>query len=79
MSNRLDQERETKLQPQRIEFAKNELTKLGLNILVCDNTKIVFKFKDNNITYYPYSGWASGKGIQQGRGWGHLFWQLTKQ
>lgn len=36
MRNRLDQERETKLQPQRIEFAKNELTKLGLNILVCE-------------------------------------------
>lgn len=79
MSSRLNQDREAKLQPKRIEFAKHELTKLGLTILEIDDTKIIFEFKGNNITYFPYSGWASGKGIQAGRGWGHLYWQLKKK
>lgn len=75
MSNRLDQERESKLQPKRIEFAINELKKMGVET-ESDDTKITFKYKGNKIYFFPYSGWHSGKGIKPGRGWNKLKNQL---
>lgn len=76
MSNRLDQERETELQPKRINTAKLELERLGYAIITEDKTKITFQFKGNIIQFFPYSGWASGKGIKDGRGLHNLLKQL---
>ena len=75
MSNRLDQEREKELQPKRMQFALDELTKMGYE-LTFDNTKIDFKHKGNRIQFFPYSGWHTGKGIKDGRGWKKLKQQL---
>jgi hypothetical protein len=33
-------------------------------------------YKENEITYFPYSGWASGKGITDGRGLANLIKQI---
>lgn len=76
MSNRLNQDREASLQTKRIAFAIDAIGKLGLTILSSDNTKVVFEFKGERITFFPYSGWASGKSIKDGRGWAPLFEQL---
>lgn len=73
--SRLNIERQKELEPQRIEFAKQEIKKLGLDPIVYDK-KITFLFNDELITFFPYSGWASGKGITAGRGLNNLLKQL---
>lgn len=75
MSNRLNQDREKKLQPQRMEKAVKELEGLGFKT-VHDDTVIAFYFKKSCIRYFPYSGWASGKTIKDGRGLKRLLKQL---
>lgn len=76
MSNRLNQEREAKLQPSRMATALNELHKLKCEIEDTSNTTIRFRFKGNLIFFYPYSGWYQGKGIKPGRGLENLLNQL---
>ena len=76
MSNRLDQQREQELQPERMAHAIKKLHGLGYVSLTSDETKIEFFHKGEKITFFPYSGWASGKGIVAGRGLKHLVSQL---
>lgn len=76
MSNRLNQEREQKLQPLRMEKAKQEIEKLGLQITAMEETRIDFMFKGHKVQYYPYSGWATGKSITDCRGLKNLLPQL---
>lgn len=79
MSNRLNQEREEKLQPIRIENCKKKLQSLGFVISQEDSTKIVFDYKGSPIQFFPYSGWHAGKTINDGRGFGNLLSQLTEK
>jgi hypothetical protein len=76
MSNRLNQEREKKLQPIRIQNSIEALKQKGITELVNDETGISFLYMDNAISFWPYSGWFSGKGIKQGRGLKKLLKQL---
>lgn len=77
MSQRLNQEREAELQPVRIEHAITELKKIGKNAIVLkDETKIMFEHNGFIVTFYPYSGWASGRSIKDGRGLDNLLKQL---
>lgn len=78
MSNRLNQEREKKLQPERMEVAKDAINKLGLVIVMENETKIVFWYKGSPVHFYPYSGWHTGKSIKDGRGLQKLLDQLKK-
>ena len=64
------------LQPKRIDFAKNELEKLNIEIIFEDKTTLQFMFNGAKITLFPYSGWFSGKGIKDGRGIFNLIKQL---
>ena len=64
------------LQPKRIDFAKNELEKLNIEIIFEDKTTLQFMFNGAKITFFPYSGWFSGKGIKDGRGIFNLLKQL---
>ena len=73
---RLDTKRQNKLEPIRMRTAINEIQKLGLTILNCTDKMIEFEYKGSNIKYYPYSGWATGKSIQDGRGLKNLIKQL---
>lgn len=76
MSRRLNQAREKRLQPRRLTFAKNQLTKLGFTIQFIDETQIHFLFNEHLVMYYPYSGWHTGKTIKDGRGWIKLLNQI---
>lgn len=76
MSNRLDQERESRLQPLRMVRAVEEIKKLGFEIFNQTDTTFYFIFKGSPVTYYPYSGWATGKTIKDGRGLKNLLNQL---
>jgi hypothetical protein len=74
---RLDIERQNRLEPKRIEYAKKKLQEIGCVIEYEDNTKIIFLDKaKNRITFYPYSGWHTGKSIKDGRGLNNLLEQL---
>lgn len=76
MSNRLDQNREKELQPKRIAFAVKKLNELGFISMEVDNTKIKFWHKGEPVTFFPYSGWHTGKSIKDGRGLDNLLNQL---
>ena len=56
MSKRLNQEREKRLQPDRIKEAKHQIGRLGFVINFEDETTIKFQYLGNIITFYPYSG-----------------------
>lgn len=76
MSKRLNKEREKELQPKRIEFAKQQIEKKGMSISFESTTELRFLYKGFEITFFPYSGWASGKTINDGRGLDNLLKQL---
>ena len=75
---RLNIERQLNLEPQRMEYAIEELKKLGYTITYRDKTKIKFGYMDAYVTLFPYSGWHTGKSIKDGRGLQKLLNQLKK-
>lgn len=76
MSNRLDQDREAKLQPKRLQYAKEQIEKLGLEILFECDTRIDFMYKGKTVQFFPYSGWHTGSSIKDGRGLKKLLSQI---
>lgn len=72
---RLNIERQQELEPKRIMFGKQEIEKLGFKCTEHEK-HLTFDFNGNTITYFPYSGWHSGKGIKPGRGVHNLLKQL---
>lgn len=73
---RLDTITQARLEPERIRYAKDQITKFGYTITSETLTSIQFEFKGSVITLYPYSGWHSGKTIKDGRGLGKLLKQI---
>jgi hypothetical protein len=73
---RLDIERQVQLEGRRMDYAKEELEKRGFTVEQFGNTKLQFTYKGARITLYPYSGWATGTTIQDGRGIENLLKQL---
>lgn len=76
MSNRLDKEREARLQPIRMEKCKETLEELGFNVVSNGETRLDFMFNGSKVSLYPYSGWHSGKTIKDGRGFSKLLKQI---
>ena len=74
---RLDKERQKVMEPKRVKECKEILTELGLNPKEYEK-KIEFVFKQELITFFPYSGWHTGKSIIDGRGFKKLVNQLIK-
>lgn len=73
---RLDEERQNELEPKRMEYAIEQLTKLGYTPTYVDKTRIEFGYMDAKVTLFPYSGWHTGKTIKDGRGLKKLLEQL---
>jgi len=74
---RLDLERQEKLEPERLEYASEKLHELGfLDLVFPDEKCIQFVFKGQTVTFFPYSGWHTGKSIKDGRGLQRLLNQL---
>lgn len=77
---RLDIERQQRIEPSRISHAKSEIEKLGYRAEVKESKKRVeFYFKGYLIYFYPYSGWASGVSIKDGRGLNNLLNQIRNR
>lgn len=73
---RLNIDRQNTLEPKRIDYAVEEIQALGIEIVSRDDRKITFKFKGETVTFFPYSGWHTGKSIIDGRGIDILLKQL---
>lgn len=73
---RIDKERQKQLEPQRINFAIEELTKRNIEVFNVTSTSLQFNHKGHVITFFPFSGWHTGKTIKDGRGIKNLLKQL---
>ncbi|KKN76969.1 hypothetical protein LCGC14_0364610 [marine sediment metagenome] len=73
--SRLNEERQNKLEPKRIEYAKEKIEALGYSVELIEKG-LVFQFNGNRITFWAYSGWHTGKGIIDGRGLDNLLKQV---
>lgn len=76
---RLDIERQKQLEPKRVEYAIQKIQQLGFEVNRVSDSEINFKHKGHTIRFFPYSGWASGATIKDGRGLSKLLTQLKKQ
>lgn len=77
---RLDIERQQRLEFPRLLYASEQICKLGYTVTVQDNMKsLQFEFKGSTVTFFPYSGWATGKSINDGRGLQRLLKQLKQK
>lgn len=75
---RLDTDKQDKLEPQRMKHAWNTFLSMGFSCFAPTDKSIEITFKGEKVTYYPYSGWATGKSIKDGRGLQNLLKQLKK-
>lgn len=78
-SHRLNAEKQAELEPKRIEEAIASLKEKGIDATVLNGNEINFLYMGSTIKYFPYSGWASGKTIKDGRGLHNLLRQLEPQ
>lgn len=76
MSNRLNKELESELQPKRLQYAKEQIQALGIEITFEDHTRLEFMWKASLVRFFAYSGWFSGKTVIDGRGIANLLKQL---
>lgn len=67
MSNRLDKQKEEKLQPIRMNVAITKITELGYEIIDRKKVSLSFIFKGSKVTYFPYSEKSIGKSIKSGK------------
>ena len=77
--SRLDTDRQKELEPKRMEFARQQLEKLGYKIISQTETEITFDYDNKRVHYFPYSGWHSGSSIVDGRGWTKLLKQIKNK
>ncbi len=63
-------------QPKRMQIAIDALKAKGIEITTQTETEIQFWFKHEIIKFFPYTGWATGKSIKDGRGLQNLLKQL---
>ena len=65
------------IEKDRTEHARRQLEDLGFSVTALPEQKaLTFLFNGNAITFYPYKGWFSGKGVTSGRGLKNLLNQL---
>lgn len=76
MSNRLNQEREKRLEPKRVQYALDKLKELDIEPDYVGEKRIDFTYEGSKVQFYPYSGWHSGSTIKDGRGIRNLLKQL---
>ncbi len=75
---RLDKERQERLEPVRMQKAIDEIKSLGLDVTKLSDVEIQINTETGSIRYFPYSGWATGKCIEDGRGLKNLLSQLKR-
>jgi hypothetical protein len=74
--SRLNKERQEQLEPKRMEYAIDAISKLGFEVKKVSDTELNFEFNGRKVYFFPYSGWHSGASIKDGRGLQKLLNQL---
>ena len=69
-------EKRKSIEDSRISNAKIKISELGFEVFNCVDNSIWFSFKGSIVKFWPYTGWASGKTIKDGRGLKNLLKQL---
>jgi hypothetical protein len=64
------------LNPKRMQFAKEQLLNVGVSIATETETEVQLWHKGEIVKLFPYTGWATGKSIKDGRGLDNLIKQL---
>lgn len=76
---RLDIEKQKEIEPERMDYAIGQLHKAGIkSMVIIKENCIEFYFKSEKIKFFPYTGWATGKSIKDGRGLQKLLDQIKK-
>ena len=57
----------------------NVLSKLGFMVERVNISTLKFEYKGSVVLLYPYTGWFTGKTVNDGRGIKNLIKQLTKE
>lgn len=73
---RLDIERQRQLEPKRMAYAIREIENKGYNVIQNSDTQLSFIYKGQKVKFFPYSGWATGSAIKDGRGLKNLLSQI---
>lgn len=63
----------------RINNAKKLLKAAGIVYTTPNPSKIQIMFNDEPISFWPYTGWHSGKSIEAGRGIENLLKQISDE
>lgn len=74
--SRLNEQRQKKMEPMFYAYAKNLIEHKGYIITKEEKTYFEFTYNDSTVRLFPYSGWHSGKSIEDGRGLQKLLDQL---
>lgn len=61
----------------RVEYAHRKLTEAGIVVTKAAYNRLEFMWKGSRVMFWPFTGWATGKTIQDGRGIHNLLKQLT--
>jgi len=73
---RLNIDRQLELEPKRMDFAKKTIESAGYVVTVVSSTHLQFEYMGHTVNFFPYSGWASGSTIKDGRGLKKLLKQI---
>jgi len=76
---RLNQERQKRLEPLRMENAKALIESCGFVVSVIGDKTLIFVYNGSYVTVHPYSGWCSGKTIKDCRGIDNLIQQIESE
>ncbi|MCM1066833.1 MAG: hypothetical protein NC418_04565 [Muribaculaceae bacterium] len=75
---RLNEERQRNLEPRRMAYAIEQIKNLGYEIAKQTENEIQFIHNGKVVKFFPYSGWATGATIKDGRGLKRLLTQLKE-
>lgn len=65
-----------KIEAERLAYCKSLLIAAGFDITKETEIELHFKFKNETIRLFPYSGWFTGKSVIDGRGIKKLMEQI---
>lgn len=73
---RLNIERQNELESSRIDYAIKLFNSMGYSTFCPTDKSVQIDFKGEKVTFFPYSGWHTGKSIKDGRGIQKLLKQI---
>lgn len=76
----LKKEIKQRLEKDRVVYAMKKLMEAGVRCYYNHNFKYIeFDFKGSLVRFFPFTGWATGKTIKDGRGLQNLLKQIKEE